>query len=400
MIISLSCLNSVLKSVTKKQSVIVYSFFSVSVWTFIINYSMINILVVKCIGLSYKQKKGFFMYMHKTHKRMMQVSSLALVLLLSGCEWFGGKKEAPSATGKGAAPEVISGETVIATMGGKPVLTVKEFEERFEQLMQGQPQLRAMLQYMPDLKIDVAKSLVSQSVIDKYVEENSIDKQADYKNDLEQARTQAQKIVNVKYFRNACVKPVTESDVKKYYEEHKDEHPELLLSRGGIPASGVSFDKDADAKAFLAKVTGKNAEEFKKIAEADKLGAKIRNFGFVNAQSLGMDVALRDKIVAIKKPATETIKVNDKTFWVVNVGAKQETKYRPFEEVKDGLSKFLANRKMEEAMEQKLDELKGKYNVKINEDILKAKAPEEPAKAAATVPAPEAQQPEASARPA
>jgi hypothetical protein len=55
---------------------------------------------------------------------------------------------------------------------------------------------------------------------------------------------------------------------------------------------------------------------------------------------------------------------------------------------------------MEEAMEQKLDELKGKYNVKINEDILKAKAPEEPAKAAATVPAPEAQQPEASARPA
>ncbi len=319
------------------------------------------------------------MYIHNTQKKVVQVASLALVLLLSGCDWFG-KKEGAGLTDKAGAKEVVSGDVVIATMGGKPVLTIKEFEERFEQLLAGQPQLRAMLQYMPDLKVDVAKSLVSQSVIDKFVEESGLDKQTEYKNDLEQARNQAQKIVNVKHFRNACVKPVAENDVKKYYDEHKDEHPELLLSRGGVPASGVSFDKEADAKTFLAKITGKNAEEFKKIAEADKLGAKLRNFGLVNAQSLGMDNALRDKIVAVKKPVTEMIKVNDKTFWVVQIGAKEETKYRPFDEVKAGLEKFLANRKMEEAMEQKLDELKAKYDVKINEEILKPKPAEEPAK--------------------
>jgi hypothetical protein len=331
------------------------------------------------------------MYTHNTQKKMIQVSSLALVLLLSGCNWFGGKKEAAETTEKVGLHEAVSGDTVIATMGGKPVLTVKEFEERFEQLLQGQPQLRAMLQYMPDLKIDVAKSLVSQSVIDEWVQQNSLDKQDKYKKDLEQAETQAKKIVNVKYFRDACVKPVTATDVKKYYDEHKDEHPELLLSRGGVPASGISFDKEADAKAFLTKVTGKNAEEFKKIAEADKLGAKVRNFGFVNAQSLGMDAVLRDKITASKKSGADLIKVNDKTFWVVHVGAKQETKYRPFEEVKAGLEKFLANRKMEEAMEQRLEELKAKYDVKINEDVLKTKTAEEPVNAAAVEQAPAAQ---------
>ena len=328
------------------------------------------------------------MYIHNTHKKMMQVSSLAIVLLLSGCNWFG-KKESAGVTDKTGAKEVVSGDVVIATMGGKPVLTVKEFEERFEQLLAGQPQLRAMLQYMPDLKVDVAKSLVSQTVIDKFIEEGGIDKQAEYKNDLEQARNQAQKIVNVKYFRNVCVKPVTANDVKKYYDEHKDEHPELLLSRGGVAAVGVSFDKEADAKAFLAKVAGKHAEDFKKIAESDKLGAKVRSFGFVNAQSLGIDTALRDKIVAFKKAATEMIKLNDKTFWIVNIGAKEETKYRPFDEVKAGLEKFLASRKMEEAMEQKLEELKGKYDVKINEEILKSKPVEEPAKASAAEVAPE-----------
>lgn len=336
------------------------------------------------------------MYTHNTHKKMIKVSSLALVLLLSGCNWFGGKKETAEQAGK--VHEAISGDTVIATMGGKSVLTVKEFEERFEQLLQAQPQLRAMLQYMPDLKIDVAKSLVSQSVISEWVKQNNIDSQDKYKQDLAQAEVQAKNIVNVKYFRDACVKPVTESDVKSYYNEHKDEHPELLLSRGGVPATGVSFEKEADAKAFLAKVTGKNADDLKKIAEADKIGSKVRNFGFVNAQSLGMDAALRDKVIALKKAGIELIKINDKSFWVVHVGAKQETKYRPFEEVKAGLEKFLASRKMEEAMEQKLDELKGKYDVKINEDVLKAKTAEEPAQTAQAEQAPtDAQRPEAQA---
>lgn len=317
------------------------------------------------------------MYIHNTPNKAMQVTALALVLLLSGCDWFSKKGNAGTPEKVGTKEAVISGEAVIATMGGKPVLTVKEFEERFEQLLAGQPQLRAMMQYMPDLKLDVAKSLVSQSVIDKYITDGGFDKSEEYKNDLEQARSQAQKIVNVKHFRKACEKSVTADEVKKYYDEHKDEHPELLLSRGGISAVGVSFDKEADAKAFQTKVAGKNAEEFKKIAEAEKLGSKVRNFGLVNAQSLGMDTVLRDKIVSFKKPTTDLIKVNDKTFWVVNVGSKEETKYRPFEEVKAGLEKFLANHKMEEAMEQKLEELKAKYDVKIMEDILKPAAAEQ-----------------------
>lgn len=314
------------------------------------------------------------MNMHSDHKKVMQVSTLALVLLLSGCEWWGAKKEAASPAG--ASKEVAAGDVVIATMAGKPILTLKQFEERFEQLLAGQPQLRAMLQYMPDLKVDVAKSLVSQDIINKFVEESGVNKQADYLKDLELARAQAQNIVNVKHFRVACTKPVAEADVRKYYDEHKGEHPELLASQGGIPAASVSFEKEADAKAFMAKVTGKGIEDLKKAADAAKLGAKFKDYKFVNAQSFGIDPVLRDKIVAIKKPGLELIKVNDKSFFVVGAGTKEESKYRPFEEVKEGLSKFLANKAMEESMEAKLDELKKTYNVTINEDLLRPKQEE------------------------
>lgn len=320
------------------------------------------------------------MNMHNTKKMVMQVSSLALVLLLSGCDWFGGKKESAPTSQSTAATSTASasGDIVVATMGGKTVLTMKEFEERFEQLLNGQPQLKAMLQFMPDLKVDVARNLVSQTIMDKHVKESGIDSSEEYKKDLELARDQAQKLVNIKHFKKACETTVSPEEVKKYFDEHKDDHPELILSRGGVATSGVSFEKEADAKAFLAKVTGKNAEEFKKAAEADKLGAKFRNFGMVNAQSMGIDAELRDKVVAMTKTGTELVKVNDKLFWVVNVGKKEETKYRTFEEVKEGLSKFLENRKVEECMEAKLDQLKAKYDVKINEDLLKSKKDEAP----------------------
>lgn len=314
------------------------------------------------------------MNMHVTHKKAMQVSSLALVLLLSGCDWWGKKEVAAPAPG--TAAEVTAGDVVIATMAGKPILTMKQFEERFEQLLAGQPQLRAMLQYMPDLKVDVAKSLVSQDIINKFVEESGVNKQEDYLKDLELARTQAQNIVNVKHFRAATTKPIAEADVRKYYDEHKGEHQELLASQGGIPTAGVPFEKEAEAKAFLAKVTGKKIDDLKKAAEAAKLGSKFRDFKFVNAQSFSIDPVLRDKVIALNKVGVELIKVNDKSFWVVVVGAKEEPKYRPFEEVKEGLSKFLANKAMEEAMEAKIDELKKKYDVNINEDLLRPKQEE------------------------
>lgn len=321
------------------------------------------------------------MNMHRTHKMLMQVSSLTLVLLLSGCTWFGKKEEAPSG-GAGATKEVAAGDVVIATLDDKPILTLSEFEKRFNELVEAQPQIKAMMQWMPDLKLDVAKGLVNQTIIDKFIAESGVDKKPEYKKDIEQAREQAQKMVNVKHFREACKKEVSEDEIKKFYDEHKDEHQELMVSRGGIPAVGVQFEKEADAKAFLAKAQGKNADDFKKAAEAEKLGGKLRNFGMINKQSQGIDAALRDKIAAFTKPTVDMIKVNDKTFWVINAGAKEETKYRPLEEVKEMIKKHLSNAEMEKALEAKLEELKGKYKVKINEEILKPKPTEEPAKAA------------------
>ena len=147
--------------------------------------------------------------------------------------------------------------------------------------------------------------------------------------------------------------------------------PEAVVSRGGVNATGVSFTKEADAKAFLEKAKGKGAT-LDKVAKENNLGDKYRDFKLVNAMSIGVDPVLRDKIVALKKfPALELVKVNDNTYWVVYAASKEEQKYRSFEEVKPVIEQRLTGQKQEKAMEKAMEQLKKDYNVVINEDYFK-----------------------------
>ncbi len=312
-----------------------------------------------------------------------QFSVLMYVLLLSSCsgsEWFSGKKGKESAEQSAqpvtaGAKEVAKDDVILATMAGKPILTIKEYDEQLEHFLVSQPQLRQMVPYIPNFRAEVARSLVSQIVIGKFLADDGVTTQKpEYKRDLSLELEQAQRRIEAKHFRKMLTKPVGAEELKKYYDENKERLPNVLISRGGVPAVGVSFDKEADAKAFLAKA-GKSADDLKKAAEAASLTPKMRNFGFVNPQSFGIDAALRDKILASKKAGVELIKVNDKAFWVVNIGAKEEAKYRAFDEVKTMIEETLGEAKLEEALKAKIDELKAKYDVKINEELLKQGQP-------------------------
>jgi hypothetical protein len=138
--------------------------------------------------------------------------------------------------------------------------------------------------------------------------------------------------------------------------------PDLLISRGGIKAVGVSFDKMAAAQDFLAKA--KASKDITKAAQAAQLSKNVQDFKMVNDQSVGIDSALRDKILEIKKvPAVELIKLSDNKIWVVSATEKEEAKYRPFEQIKSGLEQLVKREKSNEVFEQELNKLK--KNIKL-----------------------------------
>jgi hypothetical protein len=224
---------------------------------------------------------------------------------------------------------------------------------------------------MPDAKKNFLMGMTNQLVVDKWIADNKIDQKEEYVKDLERMTRSVKRMLNTKYFGLEHPVQVGANEVEEFYNKNKDSMPDLVISRGGVKAAGVSFEKEADAKAFVAKV--REMKDITKAANAAHVTKNLRDFKMVNAQSLGMDVALRDKIVSLDKfPAVELVKVNDKSFWVVSATGKEEAQYRSLEQVKTGLEQYVAKEKRMKLFDEEISKLKTDYNVVINEDAFKA----------------------------
>lgn len=313
------------------------------------------------------------------------------VVFLPGCgmiDWvkekFGGAKKTEQPVAQATAMNCCgTGDTseVLVTIKGQPAITVKSFEQEFELLLEENPQLKSVLPFMPDARKNLLVGLANQEIVDRYVRENNINQQEDYKRDLARFQRSMERMLNTKYFAAKHPVKMDESEIRAYYDNNKDKMQELLISQGGVQACGLRFDKEADAKGFLAKVQGKKLMD---VAKAENKAAKVQDFKLVNKQSVGIDPMLRNKIVAIEKtPKTELVKLSDKTCWVIQATAKEEPKYRQFEEVKEPLRQVVEREKSNEALQKAIEDLKQGMQVVINDNYFKqAEVPEEQHEAA------------------
>lgn len=314
-----------------------------------------------------------------THK-YFYIALLLPVIMLPGCgfiDWiknkFGKETKGAEQVVDFSSPmtNISCNDTseILVTIKGKPAITVKTFERDFELLLEENPQLKSVLPFMPDARKNFLGGLVNQEVVDLYVQQHNLDKKVEYKQDLERLQRSVVRMLNTKYFAAAHPVSVEEAEVASYYENNKDKMQELVISRGGVQTSGVQFEKEAEAKAFFTKVQGKSLQA---IAKVENITDKVKDFKLVNKQSVGIDPVLRSKIVAFEKvPTTELVKVNDKTFWVVQATSKEDAKYRSFEEVKEPIKQLVEREKSNEALQKVIEGLKQDMQVAVNYDYFK-----------------------------
>ena len=258
---------------------------------------------------------------------------------------------------------------VIVTINGRPLITTSVLEIEKENIYKSNPQIKAAIAFMDPKVLDrnLTEGLVSQAVVDEYVAEQGLDKSAEYQAELADAYKAIKRMLNAKFFSQKLQVAVTDAQARAFYEEHKDAVPGVMISQGGIVASGIQFDSEATAKDFIAKVKLAN-NNFARVAQQEGISGTIKDFKMVNSQSVGIDPSLRDKIVAIKTvPSVELISVNG-AVWVVNAMSKEAAKYRPFEQVKDKIKQDMENNKRGELFEIEISKLRDKYNIVINED--------------------------------
>jgi len=316
------------------------------------------------------------MKIHATSQQKFFVSAFFMALIvLPGCTWFSSdeksktQKEVAKNTPAVPGVEYINdGSAVVISMNGKPVVSERSLDAEYEQLLKDNPQIEQMLPLMggKDGLLDrLTAALADRSVLRRFIVEEGISGQAEYKEELERMIKSVTDMLNVKYFNKKYVSSVSDRDVRDFYEKNKNTMPELLVSRGGVQSSGIKFSSDADAKTFMAKLKAAKNDVVAAAKEAG-LTDKVEDFQLVNEQSVGIAPALREKILSIKSfPSVELVKVGDDAFWVVKAASKEDTVYREYDSVKDNLKRFLEDSKREEVAGKAINDLKEKYKIKV-----------------------------------
>ena len=113
--------------------------------------------------------------------KMSCVLLLSSVAFLPSCDWF--KSKIGLGQESSNAVEVKEGETVIATVDGKPLITSGEFEKQFKNLIETHP-YGAMLAQMEGLDRRFFDGLVGQKLMTRYIEEKALIKRQNINNNL------------------------------------------------------------------------------------------------------------------------------------------------------------------------------------------------------------------------
>lgn len=314
-------------------------------------------------------------FLPKNSKNFVVMAAVSALVLLPGClDWFGWGADklemtVTSETGK-AAKVGDDGSKVLISVSGEPIVTETSLDAEIVRMTSLSPEFKQALEIMGDrIRFITADQLLLRHLISRYVQDKGYDKSAEYQNLLETAVAQAKDAVNQQYFMGDASVSVSDRQVREFYDKEKER---LLLSQGGNKTKGVLFDDDDIARAFYEKVKAQKGDIAKAAQSDDVLKDKVRDFGFVHSQTIGIDATLREKIAGLKPsalPMTDLLRIDDNTFWVVHVSEHEDKKYRPYEDVKGQIKQMLEEQSRGAAVEQKIEQLKKKYGVEDNRDV-------------------------------
>ncbi len=312
--------------------------------------------------------------MKSISRSVMHGSAILLSLaLFPGCGLLEKKKEEPK---KVEAAGMAKGEgAVLCSINGSPAIHEGDFIKNINQMLQSSPYFRgAGADALPaSIKRKFFDELVKQELIIADANKSDIEKDPEFVKTFDEMRELLKRSLKIQFFEKKLYDAikVDASDIEKHYKENKEHYVKVA---GGVLVSGIKFDQDGQASAFLNSV---KAGDFDKLAKENKTG-KYKEFGRVSKEARGFNLEVvpapikEAALAANKLPMLEKVKVG-KEFWVIKAADKKDTVYFGLDEIKPQIEGMLKNNKFKDALDNKLKELRGSYSIVVNEDYFKEK---------------------------
>ena len=162
---------------------------------------------------------------------------------------------------------------------------------------------------------------------------------------------------------------VSDEEINQYYEKNK---ATMFTKKAGADTYNLLVDSEAKANEVRAQI--KNLDDFKKQADiynTDGTKGKGGYLGWVNYENSGMVKEFEDAFKTLKNgEISQPVKSQFGWHLITVENAQTEEKVQPLDQVKGQITEAIKSEKLAEAYNNKIEELKKEYKVKVYTDRL------------------------------
>ncbi len=261
--------------------------------------------------------------------------------------------------------------------GNGVAITAEEFKARLDEQS---PFIRSRFSTL-ERKKEFLDNLLRFEVLAREAERQGLDKDPDVK--LTMKKVMVQKLVQKSFGDpQEAASKVPDSEVKDYYDKHRDEYVKPLRLRiyhiafKASPAGPDRAKKKGDAKKVLARLAAeekKNAFAFPAVARetTEDVASKASggDLGFKSKdeleKALGKEAA--DAAFALKDNQTSGLVETPEGFHILKVAGRQEAVDRTLEQVKPQIAQKLHREKQSKEFDEFVKKLRDQAAVKVDD---------------------------------
>lgn len=244
---------------------------------------------------------------------------------------------------------------ILAVVGTKEITTMD-----VDSALQGLGPQRAMQFQSEDGRKKLLEDLINQELFYLNAIENGADEEEEFKNEMKKIKENFLKQYSIgKLLSNVKVE---EKEAKEFYENNKEQ----FISAEGVQASHILVEDESQAKEISAEIN--NGLSFEDAAKKYSKCPSNERGGDLGFFSKGQMVPEFENAAfnMEKGEVSEPVKTQF-GYHIIKLTDKKDADTKSFDEVKDNIYGQLIHKQQQVTYFEKVEELKSKYSVTINE---------------------------------
>jgi peptidyl-prolyl cis-trans isomerase C len=250
-------------------------------------------------------------------------------------------------------------DKIIASVGNK-LITLSDFKQK----------LSRMPAYYQGLAQKNKKILLDDMIVESLFLEDAVRKGIDRDKEVKDILEEAKKKVIIAKFVKTEVEDkirVSDGEMKKYYEEHKDEFKKPEMWR----ASHILVATEDEARAVQSALAGgKSFQDLAREKSIDATAARLGDVGYFRKGQVMPE--FENACFSLKVGETSGIVRTQFGYHIIKLTDKRPESVQSFEEAKTTIEDDIKTLKRGEMLSKLVTDLKNKYRVRIEDDAMKA----------------------------